>query len=97
VKLGSASDYIRQFGIEFCDRRAVAFGPLQLRMPAEHAVEFVDEKRNSFVAFVGLDRGIHVGAVNLDVAFGLEARGDSFLGVAFQFHADAHDALLVTE
>jgi len=64
---------------------------------AEHAVEFVDEERDGFVALVGLNSGVHVGAVDFDVAFGLEPVGDGFVAVAFQLHADPHDAVLVTK
>jgi len=49
------------------------------------------------VAFVRLDRGVHVGAVDRDMALGFEARADGFLRVALEFNADAHDALLVAE
>lgn len=64
---------------------------------AEHAVEFVDEKRDGFVALIGLNDGVHVGAVDFDVAFGFEPVGDGFGAVAFQLHADADDAILVTK
>lgn len=64
---------------------------------SEHSIKFIDEERNGLVAFVALDRGVHVRAVDLDMALGLEARANFFLGVALKFHADAHDALLVTK
>lgn len=64
---------------------------------AEHAVEFVDEKRDGFVALVGLNGGVHVGAVDLDVAFGREPVGDGGVAVAFQLHADTDDPILVTK
>lgn len=64
---------------------------------AEHAVEFVDEERDGLVAFVGLDHGVHVGPLDFDVTLGLEPVGDRLVAVALQFHADAHDAVLVTK
>ena len=63
----------------------------------EHAVEFVDEKRDGFVALVGLNGGVHVGAMDLDVAFGREPVGDGGIAVAFQLHADTDDTILVTK
>jgi len=65
--------------------------------PAEHAVEFVDQERDGLVTFVGLHRGVDVGSMNHHMAFGLEPGGDSFLGIAFEVKADAHDLLLVAE
>ncbi len=75
----------------------VAAGFSQVVTFAEHAVEFVDEEGDGLVALVGLNGGVHVGAVDFDVAFGFEPVGDGFVAVAFQLHADSHDAILVTK
>lgn len=75
----------------------VTAGLLEVVALAEHAVEFVDEQRDGLVALVGLNGGVHVGAVDFDVAFGLEPMGDRLIAVAFQFHADPHDAVVVTK
>ena len=47
--------------------------------------------------FVSFDGGIHIGPVDLDVALRLELGADRYRPIAFQFHADAHDALLVSK
>ncbi len=75
----------------------VAAGFLEVVPLAEHAIEFVDQERDGFVALVGLNGGVHVGAVDFDVAFGLEPVGDGFGAVAFQLHANPHDAVVVTK
>lgn len=64
---------------------------------AQHAVEFVDEEGDGLVALVSGDGGVHVGAVDGQVAFGGEAMGDVLFGVAFQFDAQTDDAFLVAE
>ena len=75
----------------------MAAGLKELGALGEHAVEFVDEERDGLVALVGGDGGIHVGAVDGDVAFGGEAVGDVLLGVALKFDAEANDALLMAK
>ena len=77
--------------------RVVAFDSLQLMTAREHAIEFVDEHGDGFVALVGFDGGVHVRAVDDHVALGLEPSGGRLIAVALQFHADAHDALLVSK
>lgn len=49
------------------------------------------------MAFVGRDRGIHVWAMNGNVALGGEAVGDVLFRVALQLHAHADDAFFVAE
>jgi short-subunit dehydrogenase len=49
------------------------------------------------VAFVCLHCRVHIGPVDFDVTLGLEPVCDRLAGVAFEFYADAHDALLVTK
>jgi hypothetical protein len=63
----------------------------------QHAIEFVDQQRNGLVAFVGLNFGVEIGALDLDMAFGFEPGRDRFLRVALQFHAKPDDPLLVTK
>ena len=84
-------------GVLVRDVGEVAFDLHQAGATSEHAVEFVDEQRHGFVAFVGSDGRVHVGTVDRDVALGLEARADGFLGVAFELDADAHDAFFMTK
>ena len=76
---------------------AVAAGFEELGALGEHAVEFVHQEIDGLVALVGGDRGVHVGAVDDDVALGGEAMLDVLLGVALEFDADADDALLMAE
>jgi hypothetical protein len=96
-RAGVASDGFREGSVERGGVEVMAFGALQLMAAVQHAVEFVDEHRDGLVTFVGFDAGVHVGAVDGDVPFGLEARANVFFGVAFQLNADAHDALLVAK
>jgi len=49
------------------------------------------------VAFITLDGRVQVRTVDFDMTLRLESRADFLLGIAFKFHADAHDALLVTK
>jgi hypothetical protein len=63
----------------------------------EHAIEFIDQQRHGFVALIGGDGRVHVGAMDGDMAFGRETFVDGLAWVAFQFHAEANDALLVTK
>lgn len=91
------SDRLRQRGVDFDGVRMMAFGAFQLVTTGKHTVEFIDEHRDGLVAFVGFDGGVHIGAVDGDVALGFEAGADGFLRVALQFNADAHDAFLVAK
>ena len=75
----------------------MAFDALELVAALQHAVEFVDQHGNGFVAFLRLDDRVHVGPLNFDMAFGLELGADRLVAVAFQFHAKSHDALLMTK
>ena len=75
----------------------MTFHAVELVTAVQHSIEFVDEHGDGLVAFVGLDGGIHVGALYLDVAFRLELNAGRGGAIAFQFHADAHDALLVSK
>lgn len=83
--------------VELHGARMVAFHPVHLVPSLQHAVEFVDQQGNRFVTFVRLHGRIHVGALNLDVPLGRELHADRTVAIALQFHADAHDALLVTK
>lgn len=94
---GDESDRFRELGIELDRVRVISFDALHLMTAAQHAIEFVDQERDRFVAFVRLDHSIHVGALNDHVAFGFEASGDRFLRIALQLDAETHDALLVTK
>lgn len=75
----------------------VALHAVKLVAALEHAVEFIDEKGDGLVAFFGLDGGIHIGAMDLDVALRLELDAGRRGAIAFQLHAETHDALLVSE
>ena len=75
----------------------VAFHLHQAGATAEHAIQFVDEERHGFMAFVRPDCGVHIRTVDRNVALGLEARADGFFGVAFELNADAHDAFFMTK
>ncbi len=75
----------------------IPFHAVQLVASLQHSVEFIDEHRNRFMAVVGLYDRIHVGPVDCDVALGLELHADHRTAIAFQFHADTHDAFLVAE
>ncbi len=75
----------------------IAFHAVQLVAPLQHAIELVDQHRNGLVALVRLHGCIHVGTVDLDVPLGFELHADRRGPVAFQFHAETHDALPVTE
>ena len=75
----------------------VAFYAMELVASLQHPVELVDQHGDRFVAFVGLDDCIHVGPVDLDVALSLELHADRSVAIAFQFHAETHDAFLVAE
>lgn len=68
-----------------------------MRALGQHAVEFVDKKGDGFVALVGGDGGVHIRAVDGEVAFGGEAMGDVLFGVALELDAQANDAFLVAE
>jgi hypothetical protein len=77
--------------------RMISFHAVELVAALEHAVEFIDEQGDRFVAFVGLDDGIHFGALDDHVSFRLEARRHGLFRVTLKFDANAHDALLVSE
>lgn len=64
---------------------------------ADELVEFVNKQVDRLVAVVGDDRGIHVGAMDFDMALRREALIGDLLRIALEFHADAHDALLMSE
>ena len=63
----------------------------------EHTVELVDHQRDGLVAFVGGNRGIEIGTVDIDMAFGDEAVAHCLFWIAFQLHADADYPLLVSK
>lgn len=75
----------------------MAAGFEELRALGEHAVELVHQEVDGLVAVVGGDGGVHVGAIDDNVAFGGEAVFDVLLHVAFELNAEADDALLVAE
>lgn len=77
--------------------RVISFYAMKLMAALEHAVELVDQHRNGFVTLVGLDGGVQIGPMDLDVALGLELDAARERAIALQFHADAHDALLVAK
>jgi hypothetical protein len=70
---------------------------MELVASLEHTVEFVDQHGNGFVTFVRLHDGVHVGPVDLNVAFGLELHAHGGIAVTLQLNADTHDALLVAK
>lgn len=49
------------------------------------------------MALIRRDGGIHIRAVNFDVALGGEAMSDVLLRIALELHPQADDALLVSE
>ena len=75
----------------------MATGLEELRALGEHAVELVHQEVDGLVALVGGDGGVHVGAVDDDMAFGGEAVFDVLLRVALEFDTEANDSLLVAE
>ena len=77
--------------------RVIAFHALQLVTAAEHPVEFVDEESDGFVAFIGFDHGIHVRALDDNVALRFEARADGCGGITLQLDAEPQDAFLVAK
>lgn len=64
---------------------------------AEHAVELVHEKIDGFAAVIGENRRKHIGAVYFDAALGGEMFVNGLIGVAFEFHANAHNAFLMAK
>jgi hypothetical protein len=96
-RVGASDGNFRNFRIKVDGVRVVAFDAMKLVAALEHSIELVDEQRDGLVALIRLHDGIHVGALDLNMALGLELHADRWIPVAFQFHADAHDALLVTE
>jgi hypothetical protein len=97
LTMWAVSDRFRHGGFEIGDANALAFGLHHVGATFEHAVEFIDHHGDGFMAFVGRDGGVHVGTVNLDVAFGGETLGDGLFRVAFKFNAHAYNSLLMTE
>lgn len=75
----------------------IAFYAVQLVASLEHAVEFVDQHGDCLVTFIGLDGRVHIRAMDLDVALGLELDTDRRIAVALQLYAYSHDAFLVTK
>src|SRR6188472_650114 len=88
-------DSFRDLNLEIDRARMVAFNAVQLMASLQHAIELVDQHGNRLVAFVRLNGRIHVGAVDFDVALGLELDPDRGVAIALQFHAHPDDALLV--
>ena len=73
---------------------------LALKLPElspafEHAIEFVDQQRDSLVAVLRVDCGVEIRALDFDVAFGGETRDLS--RIAFKFEAKSHDAVFMTK
>ena len=77
--------------------RVVAFDAVELMAALEHAVELVDQHGDGLVALVGLHGGIHVGAVDLDMALGGELHTVRGITITLELNAEPHDALLVTK
>jgi hypothetical protein len=86
-----------QFGVEFDGVRMIALHLVEAVAPFQHAIEFVHEERDGFVAFVGGDGGVEVGSLDAHMAFGDEAVIHGLFGVTFQLHADANNAFLVSK
>jgi hypothetical protein len=87
----------RDLGRELYRARMIAFNAVQLVATLQHAIELVDEHGDRLVTFIRLDRCIHVRALNLDVALGLELDAGRRIAIAFQFNPHADDALLVAK
>ncbi len=68
----------------------------ELAAAEEVAVELVDQQVDRLVGVLGGDGREHVGAADLDVAFGDE-HGASAGGVVFEIDADAIDSRFVPE
>ena len=92
-----AGEDFRNLGFDFYRARMIAFHAVKLMAALEHSVEFIDQQGDRFVALIRLDRGIEVRALNLDVTFRRELDSGRVSAIAFQLHAEAHDALLVSE
>lgn len=75
----------------------IAFNAVELVAPLQHAIEFVDQHGNCLVTLVRLHGGIHIRALDLNVAFGGELDADRGVAIALQFDAHPDDALLVTK
>jgi hypothetical protein len=75
----------------------VPFHAMELVASLQHSVEFIDEHGDCLVTFVGLDRGIHIGALDLDMALSRELHADRGSAIARQFHAYPHDTLLMAK
>ncbi len=97
-RFGSESnECFRQRRVEFDGVRVISLNAMELVASLQHPVELVDQHGNSLMAVIGLDDRIHIGPMNLDVALSLELHADRSASVAFQFHADTHDAFLMAE
>ena len=70
---------------------------VQTVAPFQHAVEFVDQECDGFMAFVGGDGGVEIGPVDTHMAFGDEAVVHRLFRVTFQLHSDANNALFVSK
>jgi hypothetical protein len=75
----------------------ISFYAVELVATLQHAIELVDQHGNRLVALTPLDGGIHVRAVNLDVAFGRELDAGRGAAITLQFHAHPYDAFLVAK
>ena len=75
----------------------IPFNADQLVASLQHAIELVDQHRNRLVTIVGLDGGVHVRPLNLDMTLGLELDSDGRIAVAFQFNTHPDDALLMAK
>ncbi len=77
--------------------RVVAFDAVELMAALEHAIKFVDQHGDGLVALVRLHGGIHIGAVDLDVALGGELHTVRWITITLELNAESDDALLVTK
>ena len=75
----------------------IPFNADQLVASLQHAIKLVDQHRNRLVTIVGLDGGVHVRPLNLDMTLGLELDSDGRIAVAFQFNTHPDDALLMAK
>lgn len=94
---GDSDHRFRQRRRELDGMRMVSLYAVELMASLQHAVEFVHQHGDGFVAVISLNDGVQIGPMNLDVALSLELHADRSAAITFQFHADTHDAFLMAE
>lgn len=75
----------------------VALNFVKAVAPFEHAIELIDHQSNGLVAFVRRFGDIEIGSVNGHMTFSNESTAHRLFRIAFQLHADAYYALLVSK